>query len=213
MTLTGKTLYSILQAISTVMIQQQEKLNRLDAELGDGDHGTSIANGFKAAVDTLSMAASPPEMLKMTAMTLMNRMGGSSGALYGTLFLRASAHIQDTDSLSLAEFAAMWQKGLEGVQQRGKAQKGDKTMLDALIPAVAALRDAASEDDNWQQALDAAAEAAESGAQATAQMQAKHGRARYVGERAVGHVDAGAQSVAFMFVAMRNYWKEQDDAT
>jgi dihydroxyacetone kinase-like protein len=136
-------------------------------------------------------------------------MGGSSGALYGTLFLRAALHVKDQDTLSPSAFAEMWQAGRDGVMQRGKAQPGDKTMIDALTPAVDTLKQSVDSGESLIEALAAAAKAADTGVQKTAEMTAKHGRARYVGERSIGHIDAGAKSIALMFQAIYEYWKEK----
>jgi phosphoenolpyruvate---glycerone phosphotransferase subunit DhaL len=141
----------------------------------------------------------------------MNRMGGSSGALFGTLFLRAAMSVKDQDSLSVEQFAAMWQAGTQAVMARGKAQPGDKTMVDALVPAAESLSQAVADGKPLLAALEDAAHAAAQGAESTASLQAKHGRARYVGERAVGHVDAGARSAALIFEAMHTYWEENHD--
>ena len=211
MSLSTNDLRGILGVISRSLVEQRDVLNRLDAALGDGDHGTGISTGFEAVVEVIQEADSPAEVLSLAAKTLMNRMGGSSGALYGTLFLRASIQVKDQPALTADNFAAMWQAGAEGVMQRGKSQSGDKTMLDALLPAVHALRQRVDAGASLLDTLAAAAEAAEQGAQATAAMQAQHGRARYVGERSIGQIDAGAQSVSFMFQAMYDYWKGKQD--
>ncbi|MAU11865.1 MAG: dihydroxyacetone kinase subunit L [Anaerolineaceae bacterium] len=202
----------MVKAISTALSDSKSDLNALDSELGDGDHGTTICAGFAAAVNAIEEAQTPSEVLQKTAMTLMNRMGGSSGALFGTLFLRAAMTVKEFDDVSSELFGAMWQAGLEGVISRGKAQPGDKTMVDALSPAVASLAQASTAGTSLGEALRHAASAAADGAQATANMQAKYGRARYVGERAVGHVDAGAKSIALMFGAMADYWAQMNAA-
>jgi len=132
----------------------------------------------------------------------MNGMGGSSGALYGTLFLRASQAVAEVSALSTQDLARMWAAGLDGVQQRGKAQPGDKTMVDALAPAAEALARAADEGLAPPEALARAAQAAQDGTQRTAELSAQHGRAKFTGARSRGHVDAGAASVALMLEAM-----------
>jgi dihydroxyacetone kinase-like protein len=208
MTITKQIMQAFIDAISEAINAHQSRLNALDSELGDGDHGTTISAGFDAAVERIHEAETPAQVLQITAKTLMNRMGGSSGALFGTLFQRAAMTVKDEATVSAEQFAAMWQAGLDGVVMRGKAQPGDKTMVDALAPAVDALRQAVDGGKSLLAALEMAADAAENGAQSTADMQAKYGRARYVGERAIGHVDAGAQSVALMFAAMHSYWKD-----
>lgn len=201
--LSSKNLIAMLNAVSDRLLEEQEHLNRLDAELGDGDHGTGISKAFSSAVEAIQGLHMPAEILQVAATTLMNRMGGSSGALYGTLFLRAGLAVSDQQTLAPSDFAAMWQAGAIGVQQRGKAERGDKTMLDALLPAV----DAMQNKMDYGTLLEAAADAAQNGAQESAKFVAKHGRAKFLGERAVGHIDAGAASTAIMFVAMHNYWK------
>lgn len=208
MILTADDLRGMIGAIGAAIIENRDQLNQLDATLGDGDHGTGIAAGFEATLEAIQQAIQPDEVLRITATTLMNRMGGSSGALYGTLFLKASLQVKGQGSLSPDTFADMWLAGNDGVMQRGKAQPGDKTMIDALSPAVDALKQAVDEGKSFIDALAKAAEAAERGTQATTQMQAKHGRARYVGERAIGHADAGAMSVSLMFRAMHEYWRK-----
>jgi len=210
-TLSTDDLRKLILVISEGINAYKGHLNALDAELGDGDHGTTLNAGFDAAVKAIADASSPAEILQITAKTLMNRMGGSSGALFGTLFLRAGMTVKDAETLSTDQFAAMWQAGAEGVMQRGKARPGDKTMVDALLPAVEVLKQAADNGETLQMMLEYAADAAEQGAKSTAEMQAKYGRAKYVGERAIGHIDAGAQSIAVMFAAVNGYWKGKEN--
>lgn len=211
MTITTQDLRGLITAISTTIAANTTMLNALDSQLGDGDHGTTISAGFAAAAELMADLASPFDVLRLTGMTLMNRMGGSSGALFGTLFMQAAMSVKEAETVSLKQFAAMWQAGGDGVMKRGKAAPGDKTMVDALSPAITALTQAAEKGETMGQALEAAAAAAEQGAKDTAEMTARYGRAQYVGERAIGHVDAGAQSVALMFSAMYDYWKGKDD--
>ncbi len=206
--ITTADLRGMVSSMSQLISANRVQLNTLDAELGDGDHGTAIATGFETAAQEVEHATSPAEVLNMAAKVLMNRMGGSSGALFGTLFLRAAMTVKEQQTLSPAQFAAMWQAGAEGVMARGKSQPGDKTMVDALAPAVAALNQSVNAGKSLLLALEDAAQAAVQGAEHTASLQAKHGRARYVGERAIGHVDAGARSTALIFEAMYTYWKE-----
>jgi dihydroxyacetone kinase-like protein len=206
--ITTADLRGMVSAMAQLISANRVQLNTLDAELGDGDHGTGIATGFEAAAQEVEQAASPADVLNSAAKVLMNRMGGSSGALFGTLFLRAAMTVKEQPTLSPAQFAAMWQAGAEGVMARGKSQPGDKTMVDALMPAVDALNQAVAEGKPLLLALEESAQAAARGAEHTASLQAKHGRARYVGERSLGHVDAGAQSTALIFEAMYTYWKE-----
>lgn len=201
-----RELTGMIAAISAAITESRDELNRLDSALGDGDHGTSLSVAFADAADKVAALdqPTPTSILSATAQSLMNRMGGASGALYGTLFLRAGMTAKDKTTLSHADMKALWRAALVGVMARGKAQPGDKTMIDALQPAVDAFEGGATLDESFEQAATAAAD----GAQATANMVAQHGRARFVGERALGHVDAGARSIAVMFAAMNAYWKE-----
>jgi dihydroxyacetone kinase-like protein len=204
--LTAQYLVGMIEAISRAIAAARDELNALDSALGDGDHGTSLSAAFAdaAAKAQAIIDPTPASVLQATAHSLLNRMGGASGALYGTLFMRAALAAKDKPALDLADMRALWQAGLEGVMQRGKASPGDKTMIDALQPAVEAFVAAATLADAFEQA----AAAAQGGAEQTAGMVARHGRARFTGERAVGHIDAGARSIAVMFEAMASFWKE-----
>lgn len=199
-------LTGMIAAISAAIAEARDELNRLDSALGDGDHGTSLSIAFADAAAKVAALEqpTPANILSATAQSLMNRMGGASGALYGTLFLRASMTAKDKTTLTQADMKALWRAALDGVIARGKAQPGEKTMIDALLPAVDAFATGVTLDESFERAAAAAAE----GAQATANMIAQHGRARFVGDRARGHVDAGARSIAVMFAAMNAYWKE-----
>jgi len=195
-------LVKLIVSISETITAKKEVLNRLDAVLGDGDHGTGLSAGFVVAVrevQALSCPA-PADVFKATAMALLNTMGGSSGALYGTFFLKAAHVVADRDVLSGRDWVSLLEAGLEGVIERGKAHVGDKTMVDALQPAVVAFSKAVGAGQALHEAFCAAAQAADQGAQATAEMVARHGRSKFVGERALGHVDAGATSIAFIFL-------------
>ncbi len=204
--MTSTRLSRLFQMVHTAILVARDELNALDLALGDGDHGTALANAFSDAAAKLQTPShlTPSEILAMVAQSLMNRMGGASGALYGTLFLRASTACKDKTVLTQQDFAALLRAGLEGVMQRGKAQVGDKTMIDALYPAVEAFEKGADFSD----AFEKAAEASQAGAISTKTMVARYGRARFVGERAVGHIDAGAGSIAVLFAAMAASWKE-----
>jgi len=199
-------LTGMVAAISAAITEARDELNRLDSALGDGDHGTSLSVAFADAAAKVAALdqPTPTSILSATAQSLMNRMGGASGALYGTLLLRAGMTAKDKKQLTHEDMKTLWRAALDGVIARGKAQPGDKTMIDALQPAVDAFAAGASLDESFEHAAAAAGE----GAQATANMVAQHGRARFVGERALGHVDAGARSIAVMFAAMNAYWKE-----
>ncbi|MBS5723241.1 MAG: dihydroxyacetone kinase subunit L [Actinomyces sp.] len=182
--------------------EQRDYLVDLDRAIGDGDHGENMDRGFKAAVEALGQAqpASVAEVLKTVAKTLMSTVGGAAGPLYGTAFLRASKAAGDGD-LDGAGVAAVIAGALDGIQARGKATTGEKTMVDAWTPALEAARAAAESGSDPAAVLEAAATAAESGATATEPMRATKGRASYLGERSIGHLDPGAVSTSLILRA------------
>jgi dihydroxyacetone kinase-like protein len=179
------------------MAEHREELVALDTAIGDGDHGTNLNRGMTKAVEKLDAAeqADPGAVLKTVAMALVSSVGGAAGPLYGTLFLQMGGAMAGNHEVDLETYAGAWRKGLEGVQARGKAEAGDKTMVDALIPAVEAL-EAASDLDSG---LQAAAQAAEDGMKATTPLVARKGRASYLGERSKDHQDPGATSTYYLF--------------
>jgi phosphoenolpyruvate---glycerone phosphotransferase subunit DhaL len=179
----------------------KDELTALDSAIGDADHGLNLERGMTAVVAELAgrSPASPAEVLKLTGMTLVSKVGGASGPLYGTAFLRMAAAAGD--SLDAAGFAKALRAGLDGVIARGKAQPGDKTMVDALGPAVDALDRALAEGRPLGEALRAAVRAAEEGRDATIPLVARKGRASYLGERSAGHQDPGATSVTLLITA------------
>ena len=181
---------------------QRDYLVDLDRAIGDGDHGENMDRGFKAAVEALGQAqpASVAEVLKTVAKTLMSTVGGAAGPLYGTAFLRASKAAGEGD-LDGAGVAAVIAGALDGIQARGKATTGEKTMVDAWTPALEAARAAAESGSDPAAVLEAAATAAESGATATEPMRATKGRASYLGERSIGHLDPGAVSTSLILRA------------
>ena len=178
------------------MQEHREELVRLDTAIGDGDHGTNMDRGMRKALEKLG-ASEPGDagaVLKTVAMALVSSVGGAAGPLYGTLLLQIGTALAGKQDAHLEEYAAAWRKGLEGVQARGKAQAGDKTMVDALLPAVAALEQASDLDS----ALQAAADAAERGMRDTIPLLALKGRASYLGERSRDHQDPGATSTYYL---------------
>ena len=182
--------------------EQRDYLVDLDRAIGDGDHGENMDRGFKAAVEALGQAqpASVAEVLKTVAKTLMSTVGGAAGPLYGTAFLRASKAAGDGE-LDGAGVAAVIAGALDGIQARGKATTGEKTMVDAWTPALEASRAAAEAGSDPAAVLEAAATAAEAGAAATEPMRATKGRASYLGERSIGHLDPGAVSTSLILRA------------
>jgi dihydroxyacetone kinase-like protein len=185
-----------LRAFADEVARQREYLTELDAAIGDADHGINMDRGMQAVVGKLDGA--PPDdigaLLKLVGMTLVSTVGGAAGPLYGTLFLQMGTAAGEKPELTAEEWSAALDAGVRGVQARGKAELGDKTMVDALLPAVAALQQGVEAGLPAAEALRRAAEAAEQGMRATVPLVARKGRASYLGERSAGHQDPGATS-------------------
>jgi dihydroxyacetone kinase-like protein len=174
------------------------ELVRLDTAIGDGDHGTNMDRGMRKAVEKLDGTAGEDigALLKAVGMALVSSVGGAAGPLYGTLFLQMGMASAGREELDLAGWTAALEAGVKGVQTRGKAEPGDKTMVDALVPALEALR--AAEGSGLTDALRRSADAAEEGMRATIPLEARRGRASYLGPRSVGHQDPGATSTQLL---------------
>jgi dihydroxyacetone kinase-like protein len=186
-----------------LVADERDHLTELDSAIGDADHGTNLDRGMKAAVaalDDLGPSGAGPLLTKV-GMTLVSTVGGASGPLYGTLFLRMGTTLGDVPAVSSDQVGAAFRAGLEGVVARGKAQAEDKTMYDALAPAVDALETGLRNGLGLADALGRAREAADEGRDKTVPMLARKGRASYLGERSVGHQDPGATSVALLVAA------------
>jgi dihydroxyacetone kinase-like protein len=184
---------------AAVIVEHRDELVTLDREIGDGDHGENLKRGFTAVVSKLdTVGETPGAVLKLVASTLISTVGGAAGPLYGTAFLRAAAKLGQEAELTASSVVDALQAALDGVVARGKAELGDKTMVDALAPAVKAARDA---DGDIAAVLMAAADAADQGAQDTVPLVARKGRASYLGERSAGHMDPGARSTALLLRA------------
>ncbi len=190
-----------LDAYTQAVNAHADELNRLDAALGDGDFGASIQRGLAAVQSKVPSIAEQDigAILKMVGMTLVSVMGGTSGPLLGTLFIQMGGKTQGVTELSLCDWTEALRAGVDGVMARGKAQIGDKTMLDAFVPAVEALRAAVAQSAPVEIALQRAADAAKFGRDETARLVARKGRASYVGERGVGSIDPGAAN-AYLFI-------------
>ena len=185
---------------SELVTADAERLTRLDSEIGDGDHGSNLDRGMRAAVAALSADLPPGKVLMTAGRTLVSKTGGASGPLYGTALRRAGKALGDASEVSAEELGTALRAALDGVRELGKAEEGDKTMVDAWIPAVAAFEGAAG--DGLPAAARAALDAAEKGAEATVPLQARKGRASYLGPRSVGHLDPGAASTVLLFRAL-----------
>jgi len=183
--------------------QHKDELTQLDAAIGDADHGANMARGFNAVQGKLASLQGQDlgAIFKSVAMTLISTVGGASGPLYGTFFLQAAAAAAGKTSLAPPDLFAVFQAGLQGLMNRGKASVGDKTMVDALVPAVAALKPEGEE--GLAKLLDRAVAAAKAGAESTVPLVAKKGRASYLGERSAGHKDPGATSTVLLLEALQ----------
>jgi phosphoenolpyruvate---glycerone phosphotransferase subunit DhaL len=193
-------------ASARIIDEQRDHLTQLDAAIGDADHGINLARGFSAVRSALESAAPalPGSVLTVTGSTLISKVGGASGPLYGVAFRRAGKALGDVTDVDLPGLAAALEAALAGVQRLGAAREGDKTMVDALAPAIAVFSKAVAEGASQADALSRLAEAAQAGALATISMQALKGRASYLGPRSVGHEDPGAASTALILGALRD---------
>ncbi|WP_279367468.1 dihydroxyacetone kinase subunit DhaL [Microbacterium testaceum] len=192
-----------VRAFRDAVHAHKDELTRLDSEIGDADHGSNMARGLDAVVAKLDPApASPSDLFKTVGMTLVSSVGGASGPLYGTLFLRMGPALGSETEVDAATLGAALRAGVEGVVARGKAELGDKTMIDALSPALDAWDAAAAEGP--AEAARAAADAAARGRDATEPLVARKGRASYLGERSAGHLDPGATSATLLLEALRD---------
>ncbi|MBD2448782.1 dihydroxyacetone kinase subunit L [Nostoc sp. FACHB-152] len=189
-----------VQIFASEIEQNKEYLTQLDAAIGDADHGINMDRGFKKVMSQLPTLANQDigSILKTVSMTLISSIGGASGPLYGTLFLKASTVTTGKQELTTQELFQLLQAGLDGVLQRGKAQLEDKTMVDVLSPAVAAFKQAVEEGKDTLTAMQQAVAVAEQALENTKPMLAKKGRASYLGERSIGHQDPGATSCYLM---------------
>jgi dihydroxyacetone kinase-like protein len=192
-----------LELCAATFQKHKDELTELDAVIGDADHGANMARGFTAVQGKLASLEGKDigTIFKTVAMTLISTVGGASGPLYGTFFLQASIPTAGKTSLTHEEFFLAFQAGLQGLMNRGKASVGEKTMVDALVPAIAALKPGSA--DSLTQALANAVEAARKGADSTIPLVAKKGRASYLGERSAGHKDPGATSSVLLLAALQ----------
>jgi dihydroxyacetone kinase-like protein len=198
------TTVAAIRAVAATVAEHKVELTHLDRDIGDGDHGENLSRGFTAVITKLDAGApeTPTAVLKLVATTLISTVGGASGPLFGTAFLRAATSVGDAGTLDGAAVAGALTAARDGVVARGKAESGDKTMVDALTPAVNAAKAVADGGGSVTEVLSAAADAAAEGAEATFPLQARKGRASYLGERSIGHIDPGAQSTAYLLRAL-----------
>lgn len=198
--ISGEKVIEILIAISDKIEENKAYLTELDANIGDGDHGLNMSKGFSAVKEALKDVDSKNigSIFKKTGMALVSHVGGASGPLYGTAFMKAAVVVNDKSSISIDDFVNILKAAVDGIVMRGKAQEGDKTMLDAIMPAYMAAKKAKEEGKACSEILEAVSNAALNGAENTKKISAKKGRASYLGDRSIGHKDPGAVSAAIM---------------
>lgn len=199
--ISSRQLIAWIERYAASIAEQKEYLTELDAAIGDADHGANMHRGFRAVIAKMEefQSCDIGGLFKGVAMTLISTVGGASGALYGTFFLQASAMTGGKTELSSNEFGSVLEKGLAGVVLRGKAAIGDKTMVDALQPAIKAYKRSIDSGESIEAALSKAVSAAEEGLKSTIPLVARKGRASYLGDRSAGHPDPGATSTVLLF--------------
>lgn len=193
-----------LDKLNETIEEKKDYLTELDSAIGDADHGTNMNRGIRRAVEKIRDKSCDTfaDLFKEVAMTVMSAVGGSAGPLYGTFFMKLGQKLGAQREVNVLEFAEAMQEGLAGVMSLGKSHPGDKTMIDALAPAIDALRQGAESGD--VEAWKKAAEASEEGMKATIPMLAKRGRSSYLSERSIGHQDPGATSSYYMVASFRD---------
>jgi len=198
-----------LKAVAQVLAENREYLVQLDSAIGDADHGANMDRGFQSIMGKMGEISDKDigTIFKTAAMTLISTVGGASGPLYGTFFLQAGTKTAGKMELTIQEWAVVLEAALAGIVMRGKAELNDKTMVDALTPAVEALKKAIADGKSQGEALAICAEAARQGMEATIPLVARKGRASYLGERSAGHQDPGATSSYLILKTAAEVWK------
>lgn len=206
MALTNTQIILWLQQCASLFEKNSDYLTDLDREIGDADHGLNMNRGFKKVLEKLPELEGQDigAILKNTGMTLLSNIGGASGPLFGTFFIRAAKPTASLQQLELAQFVEMVQEGVDGIVSRGKAEPNDKTMCDVWWAVLDSLKQSNKQNLSFKEAINHAQEAAEKAAENTISMQAKKGRASYLGERSIGHKDPGSASVVLMIQALAN---------
>ena len=209
MSITRDDTLNWVKAVAAIIGENSAYLTQLDAAIGDADHGANMDRGFKAVMNKLPEISDKDigTIWKTVGMTLISTVGGAGGPLYGTFFLQAGMKTAGKMELNLADWTEALEAALSGVIMRGKAELGDKTMVDALTPAVAALKQSVSENEPINKALELSAAAARQGMEGTIPLVARKGRASYLGERSAGHQDPGATSSYLILKTAADTWK------
>ena len=201
-------IYECIGKISEAINENKDFLTDLDREIGDADHGVNMARGFSAVMEAIPQEETDiGTVLKKTGMTLLSKVGGASGPLYGTAYMEAGKLAAGKSELNAEDFGAMLNAAIEGIQKRGKAVRGEKTMLDALIPAYEAYTAKVTEGADLISALEEACNKAKEGIEFTKTIRATKGRASYLGDRSIGHQDPGATSATLTLEAILDYLK------
>jgi dihydroxyacetone kinase-like protein len=210
MSITRDDALAWIKAVASVISSNSTYLTQLDAAIGDADHGVNMERGFKAVLNKMPEISDKDigTIFKTVGMTLISTVGGAGGPLYGTFFLQAGTKTVGKMELGLAEWTEALESALNGVLMRGKAELGDKTMVDALTPAVNALKQAIQDNQPINTAIRLSADAARAGMEATTPLVARKGRASYLGERSAGHQDPGATSTYLVLNAAAETWKD-----
>jgi len=200
MQFTPEMLPDLISAVVEVIEQNAEEVTALDQQLGDGDHVTNLQRGLDALISQITELSELEwaKALQKIGMILLSTMGGASGSLFGTLFLSMSKAVGDKQALSRGDLAGIFNQGVESVKKRGKADAGEKTMLDVLIPVADILNQAVESKVDFNQLLQAVSQAASEGMESTREMLATRGRASYLQEKSIGHIDAGARTSQLM---------------
>ena len=212
-TLNTKQMIDMLLYVGEKVIESKPLLTKIDSAIGDGDHGIGMSVGFTKAEENLraNELTTVNDVFKTVGMSMISSMGGASGVIFGTMFVGGIKGLEPKESLELPLLAYIFDKALGAIKQRGKADLGDKTMIDAFQPAVEALKAGALENASLVEGLRKAEGAALQGVENTKSYVAKFGRAKSLGERAIGHQDAGATTVAIIFKSMKEWVEGKDN--
>lgn len=211
MAVTRDEVLTWIRAYSQVIVENKDYLTELDSAIGDADHGANMHRGFQAVLAKLPTVEDKDigTILKTVGMTLLSTVGGAGGPLYGTFFIQAGTKLQAKMEITLTDWTAALDAGINGVVNLGKASVGDKTMIDALAPAAQALNSTAGKEVSMSEALKRSAKAAEEGMKSTIPLVARKGRASYLGERSAGHQDPGATSSFLLLDTAANVWAKE----
>ena len=194
----AQELIGIMHAVAARIEKEKDYLTMLDNVIGDGDHGINMARGFKAVDTRIDGLGNPADVFKVVGMTLVSTVGGASGPLYGTAFMKMAQSVSGREELTMDDFLPALRAAIDGVCARGRSRQGEKTMLDAMIPAAEEMEKANAEGRSAREVLDAGVAAARAGVELTKTYAATKGRASYLGERSIGHQDPGATSFTQM---------------